>query len=72
MGHDSELFSLSVYTNMDFIICNGFPKFDAFINSVLPEPLGEEYSIVDITVDFDYAASVIHEAPPAQIIAIEM
>lgn len=59
MGHYSELFSLSVYTDMNFIICNGFPEFDEFIDSVLPEPPKEEENIVEIAVDFDYIASVI-------------
>lgn len=53
---------------MVFIICNGFPEFDAFIDSVLP---GDEYNIVDITVDFDFITSVIPKMA-AQIIAIEM
>lgn len=56
---------------MDFIICNGFPELDAFIDSVLPGLPGDEYNIVDITVDFDLITSVIPKMA-AQIIAIEM
>lgn len=55
MGHYSELFSLSVYTDMDFIICNGFPEFDTFIDSVLPEQPEDGCIIVDV----DFIDSVI-------------
>lgn len=65
MGHYSELFSLSVYTDMDFIICNGFPEFDTFIDGVLPDQPGDKRNIVDITVDFDYITSVIPEVASA-------
>lgn len=59
MGHYSELFSLNVYTDMDFIICNGFPEFDNFIDSVLPESYEPECSVVEVTVDFNYIDSVV-------------
>ncbi|XBX10068.1 site-specific integrase [Enterocloster clostridioformis] len=59
MGHYSELFSLSVYTDMDFISCNGFPEFDAFIDDVLPTPLEPEDYVVNVTMNFDFIDSVI-------------
>ncbi|MCD7967514.1 MAG: site-specific integrase [Clostridiaceae bacterium] len=59
MGHYSELFSLNVYTDMDFIISNGIPEFDAFIDDVLPESRESKVIIIDTMIDPEFINSVI-------------
>lgn len=60
MGHYSELFPLNIYTDMDFIICNGFPEFDMFIDEVMPTL--NTNAIKDATIDFDLIESVIRHS----------